>query len=83
MGTIGVAAAEGMTTTDPSEAFTKELVMRQARQVVLLADSSKAGKVAFARAGSLEELDVLITDAKISRQFGRELEEKGVKLVKV
>jgi DeoR/GlpR family transcriptional regulator of sugar metabolism len=83
MGTIGVAAAEGMTKTEPSEAFTKELVMRQARQVVLLADSSKAGKVAFARAGSLEELDVLITDAKISRQFGRELEEKGVKLVKV
>jgi DeoR/GlpR family transcriptional regulator of sugar metabolism len=82
MGTIGVATGEGMTTTDPSEAFTKELVMRQARQVILLADSSKAGKVAFARAGSLDEVDVLITDAKISRQFARELGEQGVKLVK-
>jgi DeoR/GlpR family transcriptional regulator of sugar metabolism len=82
MGTIGLAAKEGMTTTDPSEAFTKELVMRQARQVILLADSSKAGKVAFARAGSLDEVDVVITDAKLDKQFARELAEKKIKLVK-
>jgi DeoR/GlpR family transcriptional regulator of sugar metabolism len=82
MGTIGLSAAEGMTTTDPSEAFTKELVMRQARQVILLADSSKAGKVAFARAGGLDEVDVVITDAKLDKQFARELAEKKIKLVK-
>jgi DeoR/GlpR family transcriptional regulator of sugar metabolism len=82
MGTIGVAVAEGMTTTDPGEAFTKELVIRQARQVILLADSSKAGKVAFARAGSLDEVDVLITDRKVDRQFARALAEKHIKLVK-
>jgi DeoR/GlpR family transcriptional regulator of sugar metabolism len=82
MGTIGLATKEGMTTTDPSEAFTKELVMRQARQVILLADSSKAGKVAFARAGSLDEVDVLITDAKLDKQFAKELAEKKLKLVK-
>lgn len=82
MGTIGLAPKEGMTTTDPSEAFTKELVMRQARQVILLADSSKAGKVAFARAGSLDEVDVLITDAKLDKQFARELAEKKIKLVR-
>jgi DeoR/GlpR family transcriptional regulator of sugar metabolism len=82
MGTIGVSVAEGMTTTDPGEAFTKELVIRQARQVILLADSSKAGKVAFARAGSLDEVDVLITDRKVDRQFARALAEKHIKLVK-
>ena len=82
MGTIGLSAREGMTTTDPSEAFTKELVMRQARQVILLADSSKAGKVAFARAGSLAEVDVVITDAKLDKQFARELAEQKIKLVK-
>ena len=51
MGTIGFALKEGLTTTDPSEAFTKETVLGQARQVIVLADSSKAGKVSFARAG--------------------------------
>lgn len=82
MGTIGMATKEGLTTTDPSEAFTKELVMRQAGQVIVLADSSKAGKVAFARAGSLDEVDVLITDAKLDRQFARELADRKIKLVK-
>jgi DeoR family transcriptional regulator, fructose operon transcriptional repressor len=82
MGTIGMAGKEGLTTTDPSEAFTKELVMRQAGQVIVLADSTKAGKVAFARAGSLDEVDVLITDAKLDKQFARELAEKKIKLVK-
>lgn len=82
MGTIGMAGREGLTTTDPNEAFTKKLVMQQAQQVILLADSSKAGKVAFARAGSLDDVDVLITDAKIDRQFARELAQRKIKLVK-
>ncbi|MBM3861237.1 MAG: DeoR/GlpR transcriptional regulator [Verrucomicrobia bacterium] len=82
MGTIGMSVQEGMTTTDPGEAYTKDLVMKQARQVILLADSSKAGKVSFARAGSLDEVDVLITDAKVDKQFARELAERKIKLVK-
>lgn len=82
MGTIGVEPTAGMTTTDPGEAFTKQLVIRQARQVLLLADSSKAGKIAFARAGELADVDVLITDARINASFGRQLQKLGVKLVK-
>jgi len=82
MGTIGMTSREGLTTTDPGEAFTKRLVMEQAGQIIVLADSSKAGKVAFARAGSLDDVDVLITDAKLDRQFVRELTEKKIKLVK-
>jgi DeoR/GlpR family transcriptional regulator of sugar metabolism len=82
MGTIGMTSREGLTTTDPGEAFTKRLVMEQAGQIIVLADSSKAGKVAFARAGSLDDVDVLITDAKLDRQFVRELTGKKIKLVK-
>jgi DeoR family transcriptional regulator, fructose operon transcriptional repressor len=82
MGTIGVAVKEGMTTTDPGEAYTKELVMGQARQVILLADSSKAGKVSFSRAGRLEEIDVLITDAHVEKTFAKELTQRNIKLIK-
>jgi DeoR/GlpR family transcriptional regulator of sugar metabolism len=82
MGTIGFTMAEGLTTTDPGEAFTKELVLRQARQVILLADSSKAGKVAFARAGKLERLHAVITDAGIDPKFAKELTKKGIKVIK-
>jgi DeoR family transcriptional regulator, fructose operon transcriptional repressor len=82
MGTIGMTVKQGLTTTDPSEAFTKELVMRQARQVFVLADSSKVGKIAFACAGRIDDVDVIITDAKVSRDFARESAKRGIKLVK-
>jgi DeoR/GlpR family transcriptional regulator of sugar metabolism len=82
MGTIGVTLKEGMTTTDPGEAYTKELVMRQAREVILLADSSKAGKVSFARAGKLEHVHVVITDKGVEKNFAKELNQQGIKLVR-
>jgi DeoR family fructose operon transcriptional repressor len=82
MGTIGLSLKEGMTTTDPGEAYTKELVMSQARQVILLADSGKAGKVAFARAGRLENVHVLVTDKQLDKHFAKELIKKGIKVIK-
>jgi DeoR/GlpR family transcriptional regulator of sugar metabolism len=83
MGTIGLTLKEGLTTTDPSEAFTKELVTSRARQVILLADSGKAGKVSFARAGRLENVHVFITDKQLDKNFAKELTKIGIKLVKV
>lgn len=80
MGTIGFSLDEGLTTTDPSEAFTKELVTRKARQVIVLADSSKAGKVSFSRAGRWDRVQVLITDKPV--EFAKQLAKKGVKLVR-
>jgi DeoR/GlpR family transcriptional regulator of sugar metabolism len=80
MGTIGFALNEGLTTTDPSEAFTKKLVMGQARQVIVLADSSKAGKVSFASAGRWESVHVLITDKK--PDFAKDLVGKGIKIIR-
>jgi DeoR/GlpR family transcriptional regulator of sugar metabolism len=79
MGTIGFTVKEGLTTTDPGEAFTKEIVMNQARQVIVLADSSKAGKISFARAGRWDKVHVLITDTRID--FAKELTQKRIKLV--
>jgi DeoR family transcriptional regulator, fructose operon transcriptional repressor len=82
MGTIGLALDEGLTTTDPSEAFTKKLVLEQARQVIVLADSSKAGKVSFASAGHWDKVHVLITDKQLDKAFAKELTRKEVKLVR-
>ncbi len=62
MGTIGLTPEDGPTTTDASEAYTKELVMSHAAKVVLLADQSKIGKTSFAQAGRLEDIQLIITD---------------------
>ena len=82
MGTIGLTLEEGLTTTDPSEAYTKELVMQHARQVFLLADHSKVGKVSFACAGHLGRVQVLITDKQIDRKFSSQLRKDGVEVVR-
>lgn len=78
MGTIGVTA-EGLTTTDPAEAFTKELAMSRAREVVLLADHTKLGAVSFARSGALEDVDWLISDRPPDRDWQRILKKAGVR----
>lgn len=82
MGTIGLSLEEGLTTTDPTEAYTKELVMERAREVILLADSSKAHKVSFTRAGRLDKVQMLITDGQFDRKLAKELHKRGIEVVR-
>lgn len=81
IGTIGVAPDAGMTTTDHQEAYTKSLIIEHAQQVVLLADCSKLGRVSFARFGSLEKVDCLITDRKAGRAATREFQKRKIKII--
>lgn len=78
MGTMGMTLEEGLTTTDPNEAFTKELIMQRAEQVVLLMDSSKAGKVSFAHAGAIDDVDVIISDSAFPTKLARPIKKLGV-----
>jgi len=71
--------AEGLTTTDPAEAYTKELAMSRAREVILLADSSKFGTVSFARAGALEDVDWCVTDRPPDAAWRKILKKAGVR----
>lgn len=82
MGTIGLSINEGMTTTDSAEAMTKELMISRAREVILLADSSKIGKVSFCEFSSLEQVNTLVTDKGISGKDRKALTGKGLKIVK-
>jgi DeoR/GlpR family transcriptional regulator of sugar metabolism len=63
IGTIGFSFEEGISTTDSNEAFTKERVMRRSGKVILLVDGSKLGVPSFARSGTLEDIDIIVTDA--------------------
>jgi DeoR/GlpR family transcriptional regulator of sugar metabolism len=81
MGTIGLSGEEGLTTTDPREAQTKEIVMAHSRRVVLLADSSKIGKVSFVRFGSLADVDVLITDGGAGRRDVSMFRKRSVRVI--
>lgn len=80
MGTIGVSAADGLTTTDPNEAYTKELVMRRAHRVVLLADGSKFAQPSFVRFGEVAGLSNVITDSSAPASQLESLRRAGIEV---
>jgi len=80
LGTIGFTVEDGLSTTDPNEAYTKELVMRRAAKVVALVDGSKLGLRSLAVSGSVSDIDVLVTDTKPSEKIERELRRKRIEV---
>jgi len=82
MGTIGISSLEGMTTTDSREAFTKETVIKHSSKVAVLCDSSKIGKTSFVRFGTLEDIDLLLTDSSASsREELKKLKKSGIQII--
>ena len=82
MGTFALSLEDGMTTTDPGEGFTKELVLGRAREVILLADSGKVGTRSLIHAGRLDAVDVLVTDDGIDERAARAIARLGIKVIK-
>lgn len=63
LGVDGIAAGAGLTTHHEIEAHTNQALVEHARQIVVVADGSKVGRLAFARICPLECVGELITDA--------------------
>ena len=81
MGTYALSLDDGLMTTDPSEAYTKELVMTRAREVIVLADAGKLGNRSLVRAGGLDDVDVLVTDARADERTLRALRRHRVRVI--
>lgn len=81
VGTLGVSVENGLTTTDPAEAFTKEYAMGRAARTILLTDSSKFGKTRFIRFGTMEQLATIITDTQLSSKNRKAVKRRGVELI--
>jgi len=81
LGTIGFSAEEGISTTDPNEAYTKELIMKRSRKVYVLADSSKLGTLSFARSGSLSDIHAVITDKNAPEDFLKKLRKAKIEII--
>ncbi|MDQ4086006.1 MAG: DeoR/GlpR family DNA-binding transcription regulator [Actinomycetota bacterium] len=81
LGTNAVSARHGMTTPDPDEAAVKRAMVRCARQVVVLADSSKLGQEQLVRFASVEEVDTLVTDAEAQPAELEALRRRGLEVV--
>lgn len=63
LGVGGVDREAGLTEFNLDDTRVKRAALQSARRCVVLADSSKLGRVAFARICPLERVDVLVTDS--------------------
>lgn len=78
---VGGISERGLSTTILEEASMMAAMMDAARRVIVLADATKLGRSVFAHIGSLERIDVLVTDAKPTPQLAATLSESGVAII--
>lgn len=76
----GVHKKLGMTCANSYEVSTKNAILQSAQTKILLADSSKFGKVRTAYFAQLNEIDVIVTDSGISQEWREFIENEGIVL---
>jgi len=80
VGVDGISTKAGCTTHQDVEAHSNGAMIRRSSHVVVVADSSKIGRVAFARICELSEVDELVTDSGAHPEVVRELEAAGLRV---
>jgi len=81
VGVNGFSLEAGMTTHDETEAMISRLIIRAARKVVVVADHTKLGRATFCRMGTLDQVNVLITDSAADDGMLRALQQTGIEVV--
>jgi len=81
VGVCGVDPCHGATTIEADEAAVFRAMTRRAKQVVVVADSSKVGMISPAVICPVTDIDVLITDDGISQEAADAFKSCDVRLV--
>lgn len=77
----GITLREGPTDASDLEVELKRKMLRAARRVIFLIDSSKFGQVGFCSIAGLREVHTIVTDAKVPPQSVAELQDAGVEVL--
>lgn len=77
----GIDPEAGLTTPNLLEAEVKRSMIRSAKQVILVTDHSKYGKITFAKVADLSEIHhCIINDDALTEQAAKEMELEGIKV---
>ena len=83
LSTAGITLSDGLTSTSFPQAQIKQLMIEISTEVILLADSSKIGRVSYSVVAPVEVLDRIITDSSIKPADRTALESQGIDLIVV
>jgi DeoR family transcriptional regulator of aga operon len=81
IGVNGLDPDIGATAHHEGEASINQLMVGRARQVIVVADSSKLGSVAFARICPIDSVHILVTDSAADQRILDRLADRGVKVI--
>jgi DeoR family transcriptional regulator of aga operon len=78
----GIDAVRGTTTNEMDEALSFRAMVKQAKQVIVVADSKKLGIVTPSLICPIGDVDVLVTDTGASDKAVAEFEKKGLEVIR-
>jgi DeoR/GlpR family transcriptional regulator of sugar metabolism len=81
IGIQGIHPERGLTNEFLPEALLDRVLVHFAPQLIIVADSSKMGRIKASFVGSIEDIGVLITDSEIPAGARTKLEQHGVNVV--
>jgi DeoR family transcriptional regulator of aga operon len=78
----GLDAERGATTLESDEALVYQKMLKQAKQVIVVADASKLGKVSPAFICPVNEMNILITDTGAPAEALEPFERQGIRIIR-
>ncbi|NPV69462.1 MAG: DeoR/GlpR transcriptional regulator [Firmicutes bacterium] len=81
IGVAGIDRDQGFTAYNMHDAAVKRVMIEHSREVIILADSSKFGKRAFARVAPIRAADVVACDGNTPAEWTDWLRKNGVRVV--
>lgn len=81
MGVDGISLINGLTTTEPSIALVKRQMIATSRKLIVVADSSKFGKVCLLTISDIRKADLIVTDNKLPEDEAKKIRNLGPEVV--
>lgn len=81
MGCSGLSLAEGLTKHDIEAIPVRRRMVEVSRHLVVVADSTKLGRVGLAAVCGVDRIHTLVTDIGIPPEFRAALEERGIEVI--
>jgi DeoR/GlpR family transcriptional regulator of sugar metabolism len=82
LGVDGLSLRSGMTTPNLDIAFIERSMIQYTRgKVIAMADHSKLGLVAEVVVAPMHQIDIIVTDRKVSSRFQKDLQQAGVEVM--
>lgn len=81
IGIGGISLEDGLTEFNLEDSMVKRSLIKTARQIIVVADTSKFGKTSFVSVCPLSVIDTIVTNRGIPETMIQKLREKGIQMV--